>query len=373
MLKIKPIFFFLIIFIFTFGGHVPPAHAQNQDLFTEMNNELREYIKPWQGKISLRYQNLLTGKYYTLNSQTEVPAASTIKLPLALYVMHLADEGKLSLIERLTYQSHHYSGGSGIIQYDPVGTAYTIADLVEKAMIYSDNIAFIMLKERVGKDQFVTYLKKLGASYAYPGGRNMTSADDLCLYAYELFRYSRQNENGKTLLQYLEHTAYNSTIPMGVQGKIVAHKVGMIPMNLIYNDTAVIFDKVPYTLAVATNGIDYEKSQEVIANLASIVDRYHVLTLKTNNDLQTINLALASAKYAVPSTFFTKVPDFYSYLLGKEIFSGISSSTMYGMSVRNNSFHQQLVFLEKSGAVTNWGFSERDGTASLNQSLAQSN
>jgi hypothetical protein len=32
---------------------------------------------------------------------------------------------------------------------------------------------------------------------------------------------------------------------MGIQYKIVAHKVGEIPMNLIYNDTAVIFDRKP--------------------------------------------------------------------------------------------------------------------------------
>lgn len=57
------------------------------------------------------------------------------------------------------------------------------------AIIYSDNIAFIKLKERVGQAKFVTYLKSLGAAYTYPGGWNTTSADDLSLYTQELFRY----------------------------------------------------------------------------------------------------------------------------------------------------------------------------------------
>ena len=49
-------------------------------------------------------------------------------------------------------------------------------------IIYRDNIAFNMLKERVGQVNFVIYLTSLGAAYAYPGGRNTTSADDLSLY-----------------------------------------------------------------------------------------------------------------------------------------------------------------------------------------------
>ncbi|MEH7549212.1 serine hydrolase [Neobacillus vireti] len=194
MLKVKSVFICLFLFILV-GNPFPIAHAQKIDPYTELNDKLTNYIKPCHGKISLRYQSLLSNKSFTINSQTEVPAASTIKLPLALYVMKMADLGKLDLSEQLTYQSHQYSGGSGVIQNDSVGTKYTIGDLIEKALVYSDNIAFIMLKERVGKENFIAYLKGLGADYAYPGGLNTTSADDLCLYAKELFRYSKQNEN----------------------------------------------------------------------------------------------------------------------------------------------------------------------------------
>lgn len=122
----------------------------------------------------------------------------------------------------------------------------------------------------------------------------------------------------------------------------------MIPINLIYNDTAAIFDTEPYTLAVTTKGINYEKSQEVIAQIASIVDRHHELMIKAENDVQTINQALSASKYDVPSSFFTMAQDTIPYyLLGKNIFGRECNPYKNIWNIRKNSFHQQLVFLQK--------------------------
>ena len=274
---------FMISFIIVISQSMY-GHAKEPDNnLRELQTKLEEYIKPWQGKITLHYQNLMSDTAFAINSDTKIPAASTIKLPLALYVLKLADQGKLELTEKLTYRSHHYYGGSGVIQNEKIGSSYTIEDLVEKAMVYSDNIAFIMLKERVGQNQFIEYMKSLGAANAYPGGQNITSASDLILYADETYRFSKESKNGAKLLNYLENTIYNTTIPKGIPNKKIAHKVGMIPKDLIYNDVAIVSDTEPFALAVMTKGISYEKSQEVIANIASIVYTHHELIVKEKN------------------------------------------------------------------------------------------
>lgn len=257
------------------------GHAQEpDDNLIDLQIELEEYIKPWQDKITLHYQNLLFDVSYELNNDKKMPAASTIKLPLALYVMKLADQGEIDISEKLTYMSHHYYEGSGVIQNDKIGSSYTIEDLIEKAMVYSDNIAFSMLKERVGQNDFIQFMKSLGAKYTYPGGQNVTSAGDLILYAKEAYQFSKESKYGEKLVTYLENTIYNTTIPQGIPGKNIAHKVGMIPKDLIYNDVAIIYDKVPFGLAVTTMGIGYEKSQEVIAGIANIVNKHHELIVK---------------------------------------------------------------------------------------------
>jgi hypothetical protein len=90
-----------------------------------------------------------------------------------------------------------------------------------------------------------------------------------------LYQFSEKSPLGKELVGYLKQTVYNSTIPRGIKGVAVAHKVGMIPNERIYNDAAIVYDKTPFVLAIMTKGISYEKSQRVIADLAAIVNKNH--------------------------------------------------------------------------------------------------
>jgi len=271
----------IIIAIFVFSMIIPSPQASaaeltaHQDFTKKVSVELNKYIKKSGGLVMLQYQDLVTGETFQIKGKTSSRAASTIKLPLALYIMEQAAKGKINLNQKLKYKSYHYYGGSGVIQKDKVGTSYTIRDLVKKAMIYSDNIAFIMLKERVGQQNFIKYMKSVGGKYAYPNGQNLTSAKDLTIYAKRLYLFSNKSPLGKELVGYLKKTVYNTTIPRGIKGTAVAHKVGMIPMDRIYNDAAIVYDKNPYVLAIMTRGISYEKSQKVIAGLAGIVNKHH--------------------------------------------------------------------------------------------------
>lgn len=271
----------MMIAIILFSMIIPGRHASaaeltaHQDFTKKVSSELNKYIKKSGGRVTLKYQDLVTGETFQIKGKTSSRAASTIKLPLVLYIMEQADKGKFNLNQKLTYKSYHYYGGSGVIQKDKVGTSYTIRDLVKKAMIYSDNIAFIMLKERVGQQTFIKYMKSIGGQYAYPNGQNLTSANDLTIYAKRLYQFSNKSPLGKELVGYLKKTVYNTTIPSGIKGTPVAHKVGMIPNDRIYNDAAIVYDRNPYVLAIMTKGISYEKSQKVIANLAAIVNKNH--------------------------------------------------------------------------------------------------
>lgn len=287
------LFYVVMLFIPHYQAH---AQASSQ-MINGLEEEIQNYIKPWEDNITIHYKNLVTDRGYSWNSKSEVRAASTIKLPLAIYVMKLAESGNIKLNEKLTYKSYHYYGGSGVIQKDKVGTQYSIEDLVQKAMIYSDNIAFIMLKERVGQQSFIRFMKSLGATYTYPQGRNQTSAYDLHLYAKDLYQFSQKSELGGKLVQALKKTIYNTTIPRGITGVEVAHKVGMIPNEKIFNDVALVFDQQPYTLAVTTKELQYEQSQQVIAKIASIIHRYHERMSKPSISNQVRKLPLDGNDY----------------------------------------------------------------------------
>ncbi|MDF2607009.1 MAG: penP [Bacillales bacterium] len=274
--------FVLIIIISTLliTTNYKPASALTIDA------KINSLIKKSGGQITISYENLITKDKLNYNVNTAMRAASTMKLPLALFVLEKAEQGSINLNQRLVYTSRHYYGGSGIIQNKKIGTSYTIRELIKYAIVHSDNIAFIMLKEKVGSGAFLNYLKTSGAKYGYVNGVATLSANDLNIFLKKAYTFSQKSKLGKELVNYLSNTVYNTTIPSGIPKIRVAHKVGMIPMYNIYNDAGLIFDNQPYTLVIMTKGIEYNKSQKVIAELASLIHKNHLIT--------TSNVAIAN-------------------------------------------------------------------------------
>ncbi|MBS4200624.1 serine hydrolase [Bacillus sp. FJAT-49732] len=320
-----------------FAADAPSAY---QTFNKNLSKELNSYIKKSGGTITLEYRDLTSSEEFNLNSNKMMSAASTIKLPLAMYIMELAANKKINLNEKLTYKRHHYYGGSGVIQFQKVGSKYTIRDLVQKSMIHSDNIAFIMLREKVGRQNFVNYMKKIGGKYAYPNGKNMTSSNDLVIYANHLYHFSQKNELGKELVGYLKKTDFNTTIPKGIKGAETAHKVGMIPMSKIYNDVGIIYDTNPFALAIMTNNIEYKKSQKVIADIAAIVHKHH----KTKNKALFVKAKGAAAVFEKPTGTLVQV-------------ASLSKGETYKVSAHKGNMYEILfggkkVYIKKSDVTS---------------------
>jgi hypothetical protein len=347
----------MVCFLFTIQLLLPAVKTEaaslsvNQIFAQNVAKELNTYIKKSGGKVTLHYRDLTTGEEFSIQGDRAGKAASTIKLPLAMYVMELASQNKLNLNEKLTYKSHHYYGGSGVIQNQRVGTKYTIRDLVKKAMVHSDNIAFIMLRERVGKSNFIAYMKKLGGKYAYPNGQNLTSSKDLVVYASYLYNFAQNNHLGKELVGYLKATDYNTTIPKGIKGSETAHKVGMIPMSLIYNDVGIVYDETPFALAVMTNNISYVKSQQVIADIAAIIHKHH------------------KAKNKVAYFKTVKATPLYKNTKGTQVIANLSKDESFEITSKTESWYEikigkNIGYVQKKAVVAYPGSS--NGFANIN-------
>ncbi|MFE8701769.1 serine hydrolase [Cytobacillus sp. FJAT-54145] len=263
----------LIVISSLLFSYLQPTSASTQ--FKTLDNTVKATAKKYP-HLSLYYENLVTGQSYSYQPTKVHSAASTIKLPLVLYIYELAANQKINLNQKLTYKSHHYYGGSGVIQHDKVGTQYTIKDLVKKSVVYSDNIAFIMLREKVGKANFIKYTKSIGGGNVYPGGKNTTTAKDLSAYLKQLNHFAQKNPKlGNELISLLKNTVYTDTVASSVDPNQVAHKVGYIPMNKIYNDAAIVFDHQPYILVIMTQGIPVRQDVKLISSLAEIVHQEH--------------------------------------------------------------------------------------------------
>lgn len=90
------------------------------------------------------------------------PAASVIKLPLVMTVFDDAEEGRLSLDERLPIGTR--VGGSGVLQDLADVTTMTVRDLATLTMEVSDNTAANHLIELVGIDHVNERLRSWGCT-----------------------------------------------------------------------------------------------------------------------------------------------------------------------------------------------------------------
>ncbi|KGX90311.1 serine hydrolase [Pontibacillus marinus] len=270
----KVIMVWIICLIGGMFPHIVHGEGAPHSLEHTMNKEIEEYLGKHTDRVVFRYENLQTGEFVSKGGSIAKSAASTIKLPLALLIIELVKSEEIELGKKLTYRSYHHYGGSGVIQYNEEGTTYTVEDLVHKMLVHSDNIAYIMLREHVGRQKFINYMKELGADYAYPNGKNYTSANDLTLYLKHLYRIKGNSEFAGEVFKWLQNTAYDHGIPQGVK-QPVAHKVGMIPMYNISNDTAIVLGESPYALTILTTNYSYYESKKIISELTNLIDRVH--------------------------------------------------------------------------------------------------
>lgn len=182
--------------------------------------------------------DLDNGAYVDINANSTFPAASTIKLPIIIAFFQDVDAGKIPLNETLTLRPEMVAGGSGDMQYKPVGTQFSVLEVATKMMTISDNTATNMLITRLGgmealNQRFQSWgLTTTAIRNPLPDlqGTNTTSPKDLgSLMAMVSKGNLVSMPSRDRLLDIMRHTVRNQLLPSGLgAGATIAHKTGDI-------------------------------------------------------------------------------------------------------------------------------------------------
>ena len=279
---------FKVIFIFAL---LPVAAAllcfpggarggQTEPDYTPLKKQMEEFIAVRKGSYGIYFQDLGSGKSFGIHENTPLTAASTVKLPMTLYLYTLAADGKLNWQTRVAYQqTTDYEGGNGILRYTARdGDRFSLRTLNTLMLVLSDNIAFRMLARHLGRDNFRQFMLGLGGKTVYPGGKNLTTAQDLGVYLQAALDFVRRHpEEGKRLLDDLAHSIYHLGLPGELPETIlVAHKEGDLEEEGgVANDAGVVFCRRPYLLVVLSSGVgDLDEGFRDIARLSKMAFDY---------------------------------------------------------------------------------------------------
>ncbi|MEA2785490.1 MAG: beta-lactamase class [Candidatus Eremiobacteraeota bacterium] len=219
------------------------------------------------GHVGIAVQDVLTGVTTGYNAGAEMPAASTIKIPVMVEVFRQLGTGKFALYTRVKLRRSDKDSGSGDLYRGRVGTSYPVSRLLELMIDVSDNTATNMLIRLVGRTHINQEMEELGLTHTRltdfirSEGPHIrwalrSSPADMAHLLRKMARKQLIDEwSSGEMLTILRGQQHNSLLPEPLpEGTDIAHKTGTLHDTL--NDVGIVFEgSDPYVIAVMTTDL----------------------------------------------------------------------------------------------------------------------
>ena len=130
---------------------------------TRLEKQIENVSQATDGVVGVAAFHMESGRAVSVRGAEAFPMASAFKLPIAVQILSLVDEGKLTLDKMESLASSDLHPGSGRLTdlfFHP-GVSLSIANLLELAIVISDNSAADMLLREAGGPAAVTARMKL--------------------------------------------------------------------------------------------------------------------------------------------------------------------------------------------------------------------
>lgn len=233
-------------------------------------------------RISVYFRDLKNASRFGIQEFETFNGASLLKLPVMIAILRMADGTPGFLDERLRTPSQlndkkNVEDPRQTLQPD---TEYTIRELLQKMIVYSDNESAFMLADKINATpQPVTSntFLDLGVMDLMSGKINQLSMQSYATLFVTLYnsRYL-SNEMSQFALELLSKSTFKEGLVAGVPENIrVAHKFGFnfdIKRGSELHDCGIVYHpSTPYILCVMTNGISGVNDESAIAEISRIV------------------------------------------------------------------------------------------------------
>jgi len=214
------------------------------------------------GLVAISIVDLRRGAAIAINGDVNLPAASTIKIPVMIEVFRQRAIGDFSLTRTVSLISRDRDCGYGALCYARTGSRYTVWHLLWMMITNSDNTATNMLIRLVGRQNINQSMLELGLTQTRLGDtihsngdvRELrTSANDMMHLLVMITERRVVNDNACGLmLQLLLAQRHNKLLPVGLpHGLLIAHKTGTLHDTL--NDVGLVeLEGAPYIICLLT-------------------------------------------------------------------------------------------------------------------------
>jgi beta-lactamase class A len=254
--------------------------------FLHLEEELKNYLEDAisRGTVttaSIYFRDLNNGAWFGINEKEAFPPGSLMKVMVLIEFLKATENHPQLLSEKLRIDEHRFPEVSVQQAFPPEksvkqGETHTAGELLERMIVYSDNLATLHLS--------TILLKYTGENPCRTrDGREICDLKEgkfrVVDYA-SLFRvlynasYLSDEMSGKAL-SLLTQTRFNEGLPKGVpQNVTVAHKFGEkgVDGKAFFHDCGIVYHwKTPYLLCVLTQTTEVTKAPAFVAAISKKV------------------------------------------------------------------------------------------------------
>jgi len=129
---------------------------------TSLDDQVKQIVSSFKGKVNLFAKNLDTGETYGLNPDERVRTASTIKIAVMIEAFARVAEGKAKWTDEVVLTKDKKVSGSGILTELSDGLRLTLRDALNLMMILSDNTATNLVLDVLTTDAVNARMESLG-------------------------------------------------------------------------------------------------------------------------------------------------------------------------------------------------------------------
>ena len=245
----------------------PASAAVAPGPLADFQARLAAYTMRAPGHVGIAVQDVATGLSTGVNASAEMPAASTIKIPVMVEVFRQLGAGSFDLNTRMRLQKADKDWGSGDLAGARVGSTYPVSKLLSLMIDVSDNTATNMLIRLVGRRNINAEMAGLGLAHTRltdsirssgPAIRwaLRSSPGDMARLLGHMAKDELIDEwSSREMIAILRGQRHNGLLPQPLpRGTAIAHKTGTLHDTL--NDVGIVYlGTEPYVIAVMTTDL----------------------------------------------------------------------------------------------------------------------
>ena len=235
--------------------------------------------------VSLYFRDLNNGPWFGVNLSATFSPASLLKVPLAIAYYKLNEQTPGYINKTIKYNGPQSDWPNIVQTIVPqqvlkIGEAYSIEDLIDRMLVYSDNQAYFLLYSNISQDDLQKVYDDFDLKLNGPGPQDDSTVNvkGYSTFFRILFNASYLNQtDSEKVLSDLASSDFTSALSAGVpDGTQVAHKFGEREIegsstDQIHDCGIVYYPGHPYLLCVMTQGSDINKQIGAIKQISSEV------------------------------------------------------------------------------------------------------